>query len=347
MNEEMIKIPLVWVASLLMLIAVITLIQSRTIPFRARLIICGFLLCLAGVGVLLGLRLSYGSRWAGRVQPLVAVMVPPLAFLGFRYLAEEESIRLRRSFAVHAGFIIVVQIVMMVPTGLSPDLFILAVTIAYLFPLILLNTRGADEFILLQPRHMPILRAGIFTTIVWLATTIVSDGLIVAAGLLAGDGLALRFLTGVTGLFTAFVVVVVLVGIPMAVQGGARRDLRGRKPVQANSSDRALLSRVDAALREKHLFRDTSLTLVRLARRLSVPARDVSNAVNRCTGENFSRYINSFRVAQAQHLLRDTDLPVTEVMFEAGFLSKSSFNSEFRRIAGRTPSQYRADGAAR
>jgi AraC-like DNA-binding protein len=32
-------------------------------------------------------------------------------------------------------------------------------------------------------------------------------------------------------------------------------------------------------------------------------------------------------------------------MFDAGFVSKSSFNTEFRRIVGQTPSQFRAEKA--
>jgi AraC-like DNA-binding protein len=63
------------------------------------------------------------------------------------------------------------------------------------------------------------------------------------------------------------------------------------------------------------------------------------------TGENFSRYINGFRVRHAQAALRETELPITEVMFDAGFISKSSFNTEFRRIVGQTPSQFRSGKA--
>ena len=99
-------------------------------------------------------------------------------------------------------------------------------------------------------------------------------------------------------------------------------------------------------MNDTHLYTDSNLTLARVARRLSVPVRDVSNAINRTTGENFSRYINGFRIRHAQVALRETELSITEVMFEAGFVSKSSFNTEFRRLTGQTPSQFRADRAA-
>ena len=89
------------------------------------------------------------------------------------------------------------------------------------------------------------------------------------------------------------------------------------------------------------IYRDPNLTLARLGRRLHNPARAVSNAVNRCTGENVSRYINAFRVQHAAALLETSDLSVTEVMLEAGFQSKSTFNTEFRRVLGTTPTLYR------
>jgi len=73
-------------------------------------------------------------------------------------------------------------------------------------------------------------------------------------------------------------------------------------------------------MQSKELFRDSNLTLARLAKRLSVPARDLSGAINRVTSENFSRFINSYRIAYAQRALLDTDLPVTEVMLEAGLV---------------------------
>jgi AraC-like DNA-binding protein len=102
---------------------------------------------------------------------------------------------------------------------------------------------------------------------------------------------------------------------------------------------------LNGIMKDKELFRDSNLTLARVAKRLSVPARDLSGAINRVTAENFSRFINGHRIAYAQSALLETDLPVTEVMFEAGFLSKSSFNTEFRRVTGLTPSQFRSGGA--
>ena len=90
------------------------------------------------------------------------------------------------------------------------------------------------------------------------------------------------------------------------------------------------------------LYRDPDLSLSRLSRRLGVTARLVSEAVNRAAGKNFSQYVNEHRVRAACELLERTDAPVTQVMLEAGFVTKSNFNREFRRTTGESPSAWRA-----
>jgi len=77
----MITLPLVWRVSVLTTIAAFPLAQDTRIPFQARLFLCVFLLTLASIGLLLGLRLSFDAPWAARVRPLVAVMVAPSAYV--------------------------------------------------------------------------------------------------------------------------------------------------------------------------------------------------------------------------------------------------------------------------
>jgi AraC-like DNA-binding protein len=58
-------------------------------------------------------------------------------------------------------------------------------------------------------------------------------------------------------------------------------------------------------------------------------------------GDNFSAYLNQFRVAHAQRLLSMSDAKVTEIGVESGFGSLSRFNSNFRRECGMSPRAYR------
>lgn len=108
--------------------------------------------------------------------------------------------------------------------------------------------------------------------------------------------------------------------------------------------DEAIASRVDALMLEQHLYRDPDLTLERLARRAGIPGRQISGALNRIYGRNISQVVNEYRVNDAKRRLVATRDPVTAIMLESGFGTKSNFNREFLRVTGMTPSSYRRAG---
>ena len=80
---------------------------------------------------------------------------------------------------------------------------------------------------------------------------------------------------------------------------------------------------------------------------------DVAKAVNtstfyfckmfkKTTGLNFTDYLSRVRVEKARNLLLNPNLRISEIAFAAGFQSLSHFNRVFRRIAGESPTRYRA-----
>ena len=270
-------------------------------------------------------------------------MVAPSAYLGFSALTQDLGSNWRKTLPWSGVPVAVAQLAMLANLPISADMFVLGINSVYLFLIARLLHRDVDDFVQVAPHAVTILRSAIKATIVLLGMMVATDLSIVAASLFAGDAHILTFLTGVSGVFTAFIFVVALVGAPMLLQATKGDATKVERPTD---SDRAMLAALDALMNNTRIYTDSNLTLARVARRLSVPVRDVSNAINRTTGENFSRYINGFRIRHAQVALRETELSITEVMFEAGFVSKSSFNTEFRRITGRTPSQFRAESAA-
>lgn len=335
----MITLPIAWLVSVLTTIAAFALSQDTRTPLPARFFLCGFLLTLAIIGLLLGFRLSFDATWAARIQPLVAVMVAPLAYLGFDALTQNGPSDWRKTLLLNGIPVVMAQLAILADLPVSADVFVFGITSIYLFRIARLLPCSADDFVHVAPQALRILRSAVYATIFLLGMMVASDLLIVAASVLAGDAYILKFLTGISGVFTAFIFVVALVGAPMLLR---TTNSDPASPERPTDGDRTMLATLDALMTEKHIYTDSNLTLARVARRVSVPIRDVSIAINRMTGENFSRYINGFRVRHAQNALRETDLPITEVMFDAGFVSKSSFNTEFRRIVGQTPSQFRS-----
>jgi AraC-like DNA-binding protein len=128
--------------------------------------------------------------------------------------------------------------------------------------------------------------------------------------------------------------------IPVA----AKHPRPPRPAVQwATAEDSKVYEDLERLMQTKRPFLDPNINITRVARQLNVPARSVSNAVNRVSAQNFSQYVNRLRVSEVCSLLTDTNRPITEIMFEAGFQTKSTFNREFLAAVGRSPSGYRKD----
>jgi AraC-like DNA-binding protein len=334
--------PIAWLISVLMAFAAYVLAWNTRVPGRTRFFLCSFLLCLVAITLLLGMRVYFDWLWPARVQPFVAILVVPSAWLGFAALMQDNRQHWNR-IVLHNGVLVGAALLgIAAPVPVSADVFILAINGIYLVRLSALLRYGPDDFSAVPTHATSLWRAAIYATIALTGLMVATDGLVFAVSLGAGDPHIMRLLTGASGLLAGFVLVVALVAVPLLL-GAPRSSISSR--AEPSDADRHLMQALDALMKEKQLFRDSNLTLARLAKRLSVSTRDLSGATNRVKAENFSRLINSYRIAYAQKALVETDLPVTEVMFEAGFLSKSSFNTEFRRVTGLTPSQFRTRGA--
>ena len=103
------------------------------------------------------------------------------------------------------------------------------------------------------------------------------------------------------------------------------------------------LAQMERALIDRKLYRDPDLSLNSLSRKLVIPSRRMSTCVNSLRAMNVSQYINLFRITEAVYLLENTDCPITDVIFDVGFNTKSNFNREFRRIVGMSPRDWRKE----
>jgi AraC-like DNA-binding protein len=59
------------------------------------------------------------------------------------------------------------------------------------------------------------------------------------------------------------------------------------------------------------------------------------------TNKTFIEFLNEFRITHACKLLSDTDMSITDICFECGFNNFSHFNNFFKRVTGKSPSEYR------
>lgn len=103
--------------------------------------------------------------------------------------------------------------------------------------------------------------------------------------------------------------------------------------------DAPIMARVRSLMEQAAPYLDPNLSLRQMARRLSLPEKQLSAAINRATGENVSRFINAHRIEHACGLMR-AGMPITSAIYASGFNTKSNFNREFLRVKGCAPSQW-------
>jgi AraC-like DNA-binding protein len=108
--------------------------------------------------------------------------------------------------------------------------------------------------------------------------------------------------------------------------------------------DSALIDRLGRYMAEDKPYLHSNLTVEQLARQLNVPPRELSRAINQGLGQNFFEFVSGYRVEEARRQLDDeaNTAGILQIMYDAGFNSKSVFNTAFKKATGMTPSQYRA-----
>ncbi len=105
-----------------------------------------------------------------------------------------------------------------------------------------------------------------------------------------------------------------------------------------------IVGQILLVLEAEKLYQETELTLQQLADRLSIPPHQLSQAINDGLNKNFYDLINQYRVEEAKRLLlkeANRNYTILSVGFEAGFNSKTTFNTVFKKFTGFTPTAYR------
>lgn len=91
-------------------------------------------------------------------------------------------------------------------------------------------------------------------------------------------------------------------------------------------------------------YKNCDLTLPELSEKLDTTPHKLSEVLNSQLGQNFYDFVNGYRVREVQQRLADGKsqaLTLLSLALDAGFASKSTFNSVFKKLTGQTPSDYR------
>jgi len=103
-----------------------------------------------------------------------------------------------------------------------------------------------------------------------------------------------------------------------------------------------LLKTLTEHMEKEQTFLDSQLTLSRLSDAIGITTHHLSEVLNQQKGKNFYQFVNEYRINYfCQQLQNNHNLKLLDLAMDAGFSSKSTFNSVFKQNKGVTPSQYR------
>lgn len=116
----------------------------------------------------------------------------------------------------------------------------------------------------------------------------------------------------------------------------------GRSKDNALSEDEIkAIERIKGLLELEKVYHEPNYSRTDLAREVGVSDGTISRIINVYFNKSFPQLLSEYRVADAKHLLLDTDASIKIISDEVGFNSLASFNRSFRTIVGQTPSEYR------
>ena len=114
--------------------------------------------------------------------------------------------------------------------------------------------------------------------------------------------------------------------------------------ISPDEIDKQLFEQLNLLMTEKRIYKNPDVNLENIAKRMDVNRNYLSNAVNRCTGSNFSAYINEFRIKEAIRILTEkpeTRLSLEGIALEVGFSDRTTFYRVFKKVTGLSPSEYK------
>jgi len=110
-----------------------------------------------------------------------------------------------------------------------------------------------------------------------------------------------------------------------------------------SDSSESLHRTLTQIMHSEKLFCESELSLTELAKRLNTQPNYLSQVINERERKNFYDYINTLRIEEFKRLATGPDskkYTLLGLAQECGFNSKSSFNRYFKKVTGKSPSEF-------
>jgi AraC-like DNA-binding protein len=330
----MIFVPVSFFATFGLLMILLQMFRHAQMAQRSTQLFAILIALYAGQSFLLGLRWGYEVDAAAIWIALLAPLLPITAHLAYQSLAG--------SLTWASGASISIFIINGFALFIRPDVADGIILLTYLgFGCAILRHAylGKDALALVKIAHVDdAWHAMVLTGVALICSAVMDLFVIIDFIRTGGQNIGLWITLAQTGFIFA-------IGLAAVFgQSGASEDLQAPQklpPAEITQEDEVIIDRLVKLFEQEALYVDTELNLRRMARRLGLPDRSVSRAINKTQKMSVSQFVNTFRVKDAAHLLTSSDQSILQISMNAGFLSKSNFNREFMRVMGHTPSQWR------
>lgn len=111
----------------------------------------------------------------------------------------------------------------------------------------------------------------------------------------------------------------------------------------SDTQTRVLSDKLANLMQVEKLYPDNELSLPVLARKMDITLHELSYLINEVHGENFFFFVNKYRIEEAKRLLLSEQfekLNMLGIAYQAGFNSKTTFNTAFKKYTGQSPSEF-------
>ncbi len=104
-----------------------------------------------------------------------------------------------------------------------------------------------------------------------------------------------------------------------------------------SSNNNSLMDRIDSYLREHYAQK---ITVPKMAKDISVPAKNISLTVQKVHKMSFNNYLNRIRIEASEALLLKSNLSIEEIALSVGFFDVPYFKKVFNSIINISPEDF-------
>jgi AraC-like DNA-binding protein len=137
--------------------------------------------------------------------------------------------------------------------------------------------------------------------------------------------------------------IAVISGSGFFKQASLNEPLKYKSSSLSSEQLAASLQKVKEIMEAQKPFLQPSFSLADLAKQTNLSVHLLSQVINEGLSKSFFELIAEYRIEEAKKLLiSQSHIKIEEIAEQVGYNSKSSFNTAFKKITNKTPSEFRA-----